>query len=77
MDVHQEIYYWDVQVLWDSYLYLSEDKNTTLYEVKASYLDELSVGTFQLQKDNPPVKIVDFTENTSLYQSDDIKNNSR
>ena len=55
------------------YLYLSEDKNTTLYEVRASYLDELSLGTFQLQKDNPSVKIVDFTENTSLYQPDDIK----
>ena len=55
------------------YLYLSEDKDTTFYEVRASYLDELSVGVFQLQKESPSVEIVDFTENTPLYQPEYVK----
>lgn len=55
------------------YLYLSEDEETTFYEVRASYLDELSVGVFQLQKEIPSVEIVDFTEGTPLYQPEYVK----
>lgn len=34
-----------------SYLYLSEEVNTTLYEVRASLLDYVSIGTFKLNED--------------------------
>jgi len=40
------------------FLYLSETKNTTLYEVRASYLDEISIGTFRIIQ---PIKLIDFT----------------
>jgi len=55
------------------YLYLSEDKDTTLYEVRSSYLDELSVGIFQLQNKFSTVEIVDFTQDISLYQPEYVK----
>src|SRR5690606_38737016 len=44
------------------FLYLSDNPDTVLYEVRASYLDELSVGTFQLKEGIAPVELVDFTE---------------
>lgn len=50
------------------YLYLSDNPETVLYEVRASYLDELSIGVFQLKEELKSVKIVDFTEDTSLFQ---------
>jgi hypothetical protein len=50
------------------YLYLSDNSETVLYEIRASYLDELSIGTFQLKEEFISVKIVDFTEKTSLFQ---------
>lgn len=50
------------------FLYLSDNPETVLYEVRASYLDELSVGTFQLKEGINPVKLVDFTEVTPLFQ---------
>src|SRR5690554_387875 len=50
------------------YLYLSDNEETVLYEVRASYLDELSIGTFQLKPDFESLRIVDFTEDTSLFQ---------
>ena len=40
------------------FLYLSESKETTLYEVRASYLDEVSIGTFNILE---PIKLIDFT----------------
>ncbi len=52
------------------FLYLSDNPETVLYEVRASYLDELSVGTFKLKPEFESIKLVDFTEETSLYQSD-------
>lgn len=55
------------------YLYLSEDENTVLYEVRATYLDELSIGMFQLKNDNESVEIVDFTKDSPLYQPENIK----
>ncbi len=50
------------------YLYLSDNPDTVLYEVRASFLDELSVARFQLREKFKSVKIVDFTEDTSLFQ---------
>jgi hypothetical protein len=50
------------------YLYLSDNAETVLYEVRASYLDELSIGVFQLKEELKSVKIVDFTEDTPLFQ---------
>jgi hypothetical protein len=55
------------------YLYLSDKKETVLYEVRASYLDELSIGTFKLKTDSENLRIVDFTEDTSLYQPTRVK----
>jgi hypothetical protein len=50
------------------YLYLSDNPETVLYEIRASYLDELSVGTFQLKPANDSIRLVDFTEDTPLFQ---------
>lgn len=50
------------------FLYLSDNPDTVLYEVRASYLDELSVGTFKLKPDFDSIKLVDFTEDTPLFQ---------
>jgi hypothetical protein len=50
------------------YLYLSDNPETVLYEVRASYLDELSIGSFNLKEEVISIKIVDFTEDTSLFQ---------
>lgn len=50
------------------FLYLSDNEDTVLYEVRASYLDELSIGEFRLKKEFGKVKIVDFTEDTVLFQ---------
>jgi len=50
------------------FLYLSDNPETILYEVRASYLDELSVGTFELNPEFESIKLVDFTEDTSLFQ---------
>lgn len=47
-----------------SYLYLCADENTTYYEVRASFLDRLSVGVFRIERD---LKIVDFNTKVSLY----------
>ena len=55
------------------FLYLSEDKNTVLYEVRASYLDEISIGTFQLKEDIQSVDIVDFTKDSPLFQPEYVK----
>ncbi|WP_348823860.1 RES family NAD+ phosphorylase [Flavobacterium aestuarii] len=52
------------------YLYLSNNPETVLYEVRASYLDELSIGIFQLKEEFKSVKIVDFTEDTPLFQDE-------
>ncbi|MCE2895841.1 MAG: RES family NAD+ phosphorylase [Flammeovirgaceae bacterium] len=52
------------------FLYLSDNPETVLYEVRASYLDELSVGTFELNSEFESVKLVDFTEDTYLFHPD-------
>lgn len=57
------------------YLYLCNDIDTTLYETRVSYLDIVSVGTFQL-KEKEELKIVDFTQWKSPFNafSDDSVN---
>ena len=54
------------------YLYLSDNVETVLYEVRASYLDELSIGSFYLKDKYSSVKIVDFTEDTALFQPNKV-----
>ncbi|MDP8101025.1 RES domain-containing protein [Phocoenobacter atlanticus] len=44
-----------------SYLYLSSDITTTLYETRASLFDYVSVGTFRLEKN---IKVVNLSRNT-------------
>ena len=46
------------------YLYLSDSAKTTYFEVRAVYLDQLSVGTFRTERE---LKLVDFMYNISLY----------
>lgn len=48
------------------YLYLSKEEETTYYEVRAVYLDRLSIGTFEIQRD---LRIVDFNSKSSLFLS--------
>lgn len=49
------------------YLYLCEQPSTTLYEVRALYLDDVSIGKFKLNDSAHPLKIADFTTTPSLY----------
>lgn len=46
------------------YLYLCESAKTTYYEVRAVYLDNLSVGVFRVLRD---LKIVDFAYKVNLW----------
>ncbi|MFA6570732.1 MAG: RES domain-containing protein [Bacteroidota bacterium] len=56
------------------FLYLSTDIKTTLFEIRASYLDEVSVGKFEVANNNKMV-LVDFTEIPSAFlYMDDIIN---
>ncbi len=54
------------------YLYLSDNPETVLYEIRASFLDELSIGVFHLKEEFKSVKIVDFTEDTPLFQPTNV-----
>ena len=55
------------------FLYLSDNEETVLYEIRASYLDEVSVATFTKNEEytnsetNNEVRISDFTETSTLY----------
>ncbi len=48
------------------YLYLSRSKETTLYETRALYRDEVSIGEFKI-KDGEKLTLVDFTEKGSAF----------
>lgn len=52
-------------------LYLSDNEDTVLHEVRASFLDEITIGIFKLMGEES-IKIVDFTEDTSLFQPERI-----
>ena len=55
------------------YLYLSDNEETILYEIRASYLDEVSVATFSLKQENEvEVIISDFTETPTLYHPNGV-----
>jgi len=55
------------------YLYLSDNENTILYEIRASYLDEVSVASFRLKEDLPDdIVISDFTETPSIYAPSEV-----
>lgn len=48
------------------YLYLSDSAKTTYFEVRAVYLDQLSVGTFKIQRE---LELVDFIYDVNLFLS--------
>jgi hypothetical protein len=55
------------------YLYLSDNEDTILYEIRASYLDEVSVASFQLKHDSTQdIIISDFIESPSLYAPNEV-----
>jgi len=50
------------------YLYLSDNNQTVLYEIRAAYLDEVSIGTFTVKSGlEKPVIISDFTESSTIF----------
>jgi hypothetical protein len=50
------------------YLYLSDNSDTVLYEIRAAYLDEVSIGTFEVKANlTQPVLIADFTESSTIF----------
>ncbi|PRB05269.1 hypothetical protein CQ046_05250 [Chryseobacterium sp. MYb7] len=55
------------------FLYLSDNEETILHEIRATYLDEVSIATFSL---NPTVSdeiyISDFTESPTLFHPNEI-----
>jgi hypothetical protein len=48
------------------YLYLSKSIDTTLYETRATYLDDISIGIFKIKR-GEKIIIVDFTEDISCF----------
>lgn len=54
------------------YLYLCQEEETCYYEVRALYLDRLSIGTFYVTKE---LKILDFTKKLSLYVAHTMSSN--
>ena len=55
------------------YLYLSDNEETILYEVRASYLDEISVATFTKNEEfQNEIIISDFTEIPTLYRPNGV-----
>ncbi len=51
------------------YLYLSKTLETTLYETRATFLDNISIGIFQI-KDNSELNLVDFTQKQSPFNQE-------
>ncbi len=55
------------------YLYLSDNESTILYEIRASYLDEVSVASFCLNQGlSQDIIISDFTETPALYAPNEV-----
>lgn len=50
------------------YLYLCKSVDTTFYETRATYLDEISIGKFLIKADNEVV-LVDFTEEAGGFKN--------
>jgi hypothetical protein len=50
------------------FLYLSDNDKTVLYEIRASYLDEVSIGTFMIKEEIAnEIIISDFTESVTIF----------
>ena len=50
------------------YLYLSDNEETLLYEIRASYLDEVSIAAFIVNEEQSASLIIsDFTETSTLF----------
>lgn len=55
------------------FLYLSDNKETILYEVRATYLDEVSIGEFSLSNQSKKnITISDFTETPTLFHPEEV-----
>jgi hypothetical protein len=55
------------------YLYLCDNSETVLYEIRAAYLDEVSIGTFEVNPNlSRPVSILDFTDSGSIFHPDEV-----
>lgn len=55
------------------FLYLSDNEETILYEVRASFLDEVSIASFIIKKDlEEEIIISDFTETPTLYHPNGV-----
>jgi len=55
------------------YLYLSDNAETILYEIRASYLDDITVGSFMIKPEiENEIIISDFTENPTLYHPNEV-----
>ena len=54
------------------YLYLCDNIDTTFYEIRAVYLDRISVGRFVTQRD---LNLVNFSTNTNLFYAFNSDNN--
>lgn len=54
------------------YLYLCDDIDTTFYEIRAVYLDKVSVGRFVIQRD---LDLVNFNIDTNLFYAFNSENN--
>lgn len=55
------------------YLYLCQEEATTYYEVRAVYLDKLTIGTFAAARN---LRILDFTNRLNLYYAYNNSNSS-
>lgn len=50
------------------FLYLCDNKETVLYEIRATYLDEISIGTFSLKENIlDEIFVADFTTIPSIF----------
>jgi hypothetical protein len=57
------------------YLYLSDNKKTILHEIRALYLDEITIGTFTKNENiQEGLLISDFTQLETLYHPNEINN---
>lgn len=55
------------------YLYLSDNDETILYEIRASYLDDVTVASFTIkQQIEEDIIISDFTESPTLYHPNEV-----
>lgn len=54
------------------FLYLSQSLETTLYETRASYLDDISVGTYTIKND-VSLSLIDFTVIPSAFTLNEQK----